>query len=250
MGDHALLEIGDFRRVAFEEGKLVHLGSDRAFKTPDRIAGNDRIQRGESGKQLLAEHGDPLAQRGRLGGDVMGAGRQNQIAPLFRALAEAAERGHRLVTDDKQGTINLELLDVFREVARGHALVDLLVAGKVVEFLDAGLHVMPRDFFPRHDRGRIDAVFRSLVGGDRLSGDVETEVALSLHHGDPEFAFEDDAALCGPNGLKDGRGVAFSKDVGNHVRTLGSDFPTYKRDEALQFGGDEGWRFAPCIPYK
>jgi hypothetical protein len=70
--------------------------------------------------------------------------------------------------------------------------VDLLVAGEVVELLDARLHIVPGDFFARHDRGGIHLVLHRLVGGDGLGGNVEPEIALGLHHGDPEFALQHD----------------------------------------------------------
>ena len=95
--------------------------------------------------------------------------------------------------------------------------MDVLVAGEVVEFLDAGLHVVAGDPFAGHDRGGVDAVLGLLVGGDRPGGDVEAEFALGLHHGDPEFALQHDAALGGPDGLEGGGGVAFGEDVRNHA---------------------------------
>ena len=69
------------------------------------------------------------------------------------------KRGDGLVADDEQRAVDLELLDVFRQVAGGHALVDLLVAGEVVELLDARLHVVAGHSFARHDGGEIDLSF-------------------------------------------------------------------------------------------
>ena len=125
------------------------------------------------------------------------------------------------VAHEDQPLADLQLLDVLGEVARGHALVDLLVAGEVVELLDARLHIVAGDFFPRHDRGRIHLVLHLFIGGDRFGRNIQPEIALRLHHGDPEFAFQNDPPFGGPDGLKGGRGVAFGEDVGNHARSLG-----------------------------
>jgi hypothetical protein len=76
--------------------------------------------------------------------------------------------------------------------------------------------VRPGDALAGHDGPGIDAVLGLFVGGDGFAGDVQAEVALGLHHGDPEFALEDDAALRGPDGLQGGGGVAFGEDVRNH----------------------------------
>ena len=102
--------------------------------------------------------------------------------------------------------------------------MDVLVAGEFVEFLDARLHVVAGDPLPRHDGGEVDLVLHPLVGGDRLGGNVEPEIALGLHHGDPEFAFQHDPPLGGPDGLHGGRGVAFGEDVGNHAASLARRF--------------------------
>ena len=48
------------------------------------------------------------------------------------------------------------------------------------------------------------------------SAGCRAPIALGLHHGDPEFAFEDDPPFGGPDGLDFGRGVALGEDIGNH----------------------------------
>ena len=97
----------------------------------------------------------------------------------------------------------------------------LLVAGEAIELLDARLHIVAGDPFAFHDRTGVDLILDLFVSRDRFGGNVETEVALSLHHGDPELAFEDNAALGGPNGLDVGGGVAFGEDVGDHAAEHG-----------------------------
>ena len=56
----------------------------------------------------------------------------------------------------RSAVADLQLLDVLGEVAAGHALVDVLVAGEGGELLDAGLHVVAGDPLPRLDRVEVD----------------------------------------------------------------------------------------------
>ena len=133
------------------------------------------------------------------------------------------------------------MLDIFGEVARGHALVHLLVTGEAVELLDARLHIVAGDPFAFHDRAGVDLILHLFVSGDRFGGDVEAEVALGLHHGDPELAFEDDAALGRPDGLDFGGGVAFGEDVGDHAAEHG------RLDAAIQ--ASLGTNRARCLHF-
>ena len=71
---------------------------------------------------------------------------------------QAGEGGDHPVADEHEGVADLELLDVLGEVAAGHALVDVLVAGEGGELLDAGLHVVAGDPLPGLDRGEVDLV--------------------------------------------------------------------------------------------
>jgi len=95
--------------------------------------------------EFLAKHRDALAKGGGLGRDVVGAGSNDEIFPLLAALTEAGEGGDGFIADDEEGAEDLELFDVLGEVTGGHAFVDVLVAGEVVELLDAGFDIMTCD---------------------------------------------------------------------------------------------------------
>jgi len=131
---------------------------------------------------------------------------------LAGALAHPPQRGHRAVADDLQRAEHLELLDVLGEV----------------ELLDARLDVVARDPLPRGDGGEIDLLAACFVGVDRLGRDGQAEVALGLHHGDPEFAFQHDAAFGGPEPAHGRRGVSFGEDV-RHVGHAGSEHRNAER---------------------
>ena len=53
----------------------------------------------------------------------------------------------------------------------------------------------------RNERGEIDGGFDALVVLNGVGRDRHAEIALGLHHGDPEIAFEADAAVLRPDGL-------------------------------------------------
>ncbi len=87
---------------------------------------------------------------------------------------------------------HLELLDVLGEVARCHALVDVLVAGQSGELLDAGLDVVAGDPLPGLDGGEVDRVDHRAVVVDGAVGHVEPVRRLGLEHGEPQPSLEDD----------------------------------------------------------
>jgi hypothetical protein len=104
----------------------------------------------------------------------------------------AGERGDGVVADELQRPTDLQLLDVLREVAGGHPLVHVLVAGEGGELLDPRLHVVARDPLPSSDGGEVDVVDDGLVGLDHPVGHLDAEVALGPQHRDPEAALEHD----------------------------------------------------------
>ena len=69
-----------------------------------------------------------LAQGGGLGGNVVRTTCHHQCLVIGGVLADAGKHSNGFITDEAQGGMNLQLLDVLREVAAGHALVDVLVA--------------------------------------------------------------------------------------------------------------------------
>lgn len=111
--------------------------------------------------------------------------------------------------------------------------MDVLVAGEVVKLLDAGFDIVAGDALALGDGGEIDLIDDLFVSGDGIGRDVEAEVVLGLHDGDPELAFEDDASFGGPDVGDGGRGVAFGEDVLDHGgrEMLNAEKWNSKRDE-------------------
>ena len=73
-------------------------------------------------------------------------------------------------------TAYLGLLDVLGQVARGHALVDVLVPGQRRELLDARLHVVAGDALTPSDRVEVDLLDHRLVGLDDFVDKVIPEL--------------------------------------------------------------------------
>jgi len=217
VGEHALLEARDLGDVAGEEGELVELGADGALEAAGRERAEGRVELGRAAQAFLAEHRPALAHGGGLGGDVVRAGGDEDVAVGDGATGEAGHGGDVLGADQLERAEDLELLDRLREVAAGEALVDMLVAGEGAELVDARLHVVAGRLLADADGFEVHLVLHALVGGDRLGGDVQPEVALGLHDGDPVLALEDHAAAGGPDGLHRRGGVAIGEDVGNEV---------------------------------
>ena len=217
VGEHALLEARDLGEVAGEKGELIELGADGALEAAGRERAEGRVELGRAAQAFLAEHRPALAHRGGLGGDVVRAGGDKDVAVGDGAAREAGHGGDVLGADQLERAEDLELLDRLREVAAGEPLVDMLVAGEGAELVDAGLHVVARRLLADADGFEVHLVLHALVGGDGLGGDVQPEVALGLHDGDPILALEDHAAAGGPDGLHRRGGVAIGEDVGNEV---------------------------------
>ena len=144
----------------------------------------------------------------------MGAARHDQGTVLRRAVTHSVEHGQRTTAHELQRTIDLQLLDVLRQVAAGHALVDVLVACQSVEFLDACLHVVARHALTVSDGLEVHLVHHGLIGRDGFLRDIHAEVALSAHDGDPQLALEHDLVLGAPQPRHLRRGVAVGQDVG------------------------------------
>ena len=108
----------------------------------------------------------------------MGATRHDQGLVLAGAVADGFEQRDRLVTGELERAPHLQLLDVFGQIARGHALVDFLVASQRVELLDTRLHVVAGDPLPLCDRVQVHLVDDLLVVFDRARFDRNTELLL------------------------------------------------------------------------
>ena len=145
----------------------------------------------------------------------MGPACHDEGLVLCGALANAGDDGDSLVADELEGTQDLQLLDVLREVTGGHALVNVLVASQGVELFDACLDVVARDALAVSDGRKVDVLDDGLVGRDGLCRDVDAEVLLGLHDGDPQLTLEDDLVLRRPDLGHLGGCIACGQYVGN-----------------------------------
>src|SRR5699024_12800082 len=59
-----------------------------------------------------------------------------------RVLTNARNNGNCLIADQLQGAVNLQLFYVFRQITRGHALVNVLVPSQCIELFNAGFDVV------------------------------------------------------------------------------------------------------------
>ena len=55
---------------------------------------------------------------------------------------------------------------------------------------------------------------------DEVANIIQAQLLLSLHHRNPQFAFENDSSFGGPNGLHLIGGVTLGENIGNHVVAL------------------------------
>ena len=159
---------------------MVLLGADRALDPPQRVAGEQVVDPVQRLEELLAGVGEALAEGGGLRRDVVGAAGHHQVGVLGGPLGQTGEGGEHPAPHQHQRPAHLELLDVLGEVAGGHPLVDLLVAGEGRELVDAGLHVVTCDTFPGLDRLQVDLVDHLPVRLDGLVGHRDAEIALGL----------------------------------------------------------------------
>ncbi len=210
-----LLQLGELVGVATEQVQHVLGGADRALDPAQRVPGDQLLQAAERHQQLVGHGREPLAEGGRLGGHVVRPAGHDQLGVLGGEPAQAHQHRHRTVADVLQGLADLELLDVLGEVPRGHALVDLLVAGKVAELLDPGLHVVSGDALTRGDGFEVDLVEDPLVVGDGGGGHLDTEVLLGLQDGEPQVALKDHLVLGGPQLGQGRRSVPGGQDIGD-----------------------------------
>ena len=175
------------RGVPTDQIQHVLRRSNWALDATQRVPGEQRFQPVECSEQLVGERREPFAQRGHLGGNIVRASGQRNFVVLDGQLSEPSERRDGFVTNQQQRLPDLQLLDVFGQVARGHALVDVLVSRERVELLDACLHVVAGDPFTLGDRCQVHVVGRSFVRADGVVRDVDAEFALCLEYSDPQL---------------------------------------------------------------
>ncbi len=118
-----------------------------------------------------------------------------------------------MVVDVFERTHDLQLLDVLGEVTAGHSLVDLLVAGECIEFLDACLHVVAGDPLAVRDGLEVDVVDDALVVVDGAGRNVDAQLCLRTQHRHPQLTLEHDLVLGRPQSNKLGAGVTVGKDI-------------------------------------
>ncbi len=211
----APLQVGELVRVAAEQVQHVLGRADRALDPAQRVAREQVLQAAVGDQQLVGGGREALAQRRGLGGDVVRASGDHQLAVLGRELAEPGQHGDGAVAHQLQREPDLELLDVLRQVPRGHALVDLLVAGEGVELLDPGLHVMPGDLLALGDGGQVHLVEHALVVGEGGVRHLDPEVLLSAQHRQPQLTLQLHLLLGGPQDGQLRGGVAAGQDIGD-----------------------------------
>ncbi len=129
----------------------------------------------------------------------MGSARQNDVPPFMSSFRERGKGGNGLVVNQAKGGKNLQLLHILGEISGGHPLVDFLMAGKIVEFLEPGLDVMTGNTLALLNRLQVDLCLNGFIGRDRFFRDGEAKLPLSAHDRNPEVALEDDAAFGGPD---------------------------------------------------
>jgi len=132
---------------------------------------------------------------------------------LGSALTQTGGDGDAVAVDVFERTHDLQLLDVLGEVAAGHALVDLLVPGKCVEFLDACLHVVAGDPLAVRDGLEVDVVDDTLVVVDGVGRNVDAQLCLRTQHRHPQLTLEHDLVLGRPQSNELRAGVAVGKDI-------------------------------------
>ena len=218
VGGHPLLELGELVGVAVEKIEHVLRRADRAFDATQGITRDQLLKSTLRHEQLISGAGKALAQCRHLRSHVVRAPGDRELVVLDRVCGEAGENSDDLVAHELERTQDLQLLDVLGEVAAGHALVDVLVAGESGELLDPRLHIVTRDLLAVADRLEVDLVDHGLVGLDDARGDVDPQVALGAQHGDPQLALEHDLVLGRPQRGHRGRCVTGRKNVRDRRR--------------------------------
>ena len=123
----------------------VLLRAHRPLDAAQRVALRQILDPSQSDEQFLARVRQPLAHRRGLGRDVVAAPGDDECRLLAGQPRQPASTATIRSRTSSSDSAHLDLLHVLGQVARGHALVDVLVAGQRIELLDAGLDVVARD---------------------------------------------------------------------------------------------------------
>ena len=206
LGDATLQSI----EVVLGSRQIQHVlgGTHRALNATQRVAAQKILGSINSNQQLIGGRGETLTQGGGLCGNVVGTASHHQATVFLGAHTDAGGDRNGLVSHELQGAVNLQLLDVFRQVTASHALVDVLVTSQSIELFNPGLDVVPGHAFTRRDRLQVDFINVGLVGGDCFIRNVDALVLLSLHHGDPQLALQNNLVFGAPQTDKFVAGVS------------------------------------------
>ncbi len=215
MPRHPLLQGSQLGLVAAEQVEHVLRGAHRALDAAQRITGDELLKPGERHQHLVGRRGEPLAERRRLRRHVVRAARHHQIGVPGREVRQVGEQRHAAVPHQDEAVADLQLLDVLGEVARGHALVHVLVAGEVVELLDARLHVVAGQALALGDGAQVDLRGHGLVVVDDTGGHLDAQLGLRSQHGQPQLPLGQHLVLGRPHMGQLRRGVTGGEDIGD-----------------------------------
>ena len=188
-------------------------GTHRALDAAQWVAGNQVFYTLDAQQHLVRSGGEALTQGRCLCGDVVGATCHDQRLVLGGLFRSAGGNGNGLVSHDLQRLQSLQLFNVFSQVTRGHALVNVLGASQVAELFNAGLHIVASNTLTCGNGVEVNLVDDLLVCLDSALRHLNSAGDLSLQNGNPELALEDDLVLRAPQLRQSRRGVSVSKDV-------------------------------------
>ena len=214
MTGNGRLEGNELGGVAIEQVEHVLGGADRPLDATQRVPRNEIVDPVVGHEEFISRAREALAQCRCLSRDIVRATGDRGLGVGDGERGQALKRGDDLELDEEQCIADLQLLDVLRQVARGHPEVDGLEAGEVVELLDASLHVVLGDPLASRDRLKVDLVDHRQVGLGSTSGNRQAECSLSIHYRDPEPPFEQDLRRGRPD-VVHGIGCVAS---GEHIR--------------------------------
>ena len=214
MPGHAALEFVDGLHRA-EQVELIESGTDGALDAPERVAAQELVDPGVAEHRLGGRVGEALPHRGGLRGHVVGAGHHQRRGVGLGQVGQSGDHGDQVVADDLQTIADQQLLSVLGDIARGHAEMDLLVARERTELVDASLHVVAGDRFARRYRLEVDDLHDGLVGLDHRLVHIQSELALSLQHRQPQPALQHHPALGRPQRPHLLAGIAGRQHVGD-----------------------------------
>ena len=135
------------------------------------------------------------------------------VPVLLGKFSEPSQGGDDSAANEFKASLDLQLLDVLGEIARGHPLVNVFVTCQRAELFYAGFHIVTGHLFPVGNRGEVDLRYCCGVRLDHTVGHIDAEVFLRLQHGDPQLSFEHDLGFGRPDTNHSNAGVSIGKNV-------------------------------------